>query len=72
MEKVRYLASCPICGARLFKGIPGSVNEVFCPKCKNKLEIQFGSNGIAVHVLSETDIHLGANSAKETQSNIVC
>lgn len=65
MEKGKYLASCPICGTKLFKGLSGSVNEVFCPKCKINLEVKFGNSGVTIFVLSETRDNISPNSAKE-------
>lgn len=72
MENGKYLASCPICGTRLFKGISGSVNEVFCPKCKINLEVKFGSRDVTVLVLSETRNSISPNSSKDIQTNSVC
>ena len=46
MEKVKYKASCPICGRNLFRGVPDSYIEGYCPKCGNFLMIHFGTDGV--------------------------
>ena len=50
MEKITYVASCPICGRVLFKGSPSSYIEGGCPKCGEYLKITFSENGFYVLV----------------------
>lgn len=48
MEKVKFKASCPICGRNLFRGVPDSYIEGNCPKCGSFLLIHFESEGVNI------------------------
>jgi phage FluMu protein Com len=50
MREKTYVASCPICGRTLFKGMPNSYIEGGCPKCKNYLMITFVATGVQATV----------------------
>lgn len=51
MEQIKYKASCPVCGRNLFRGLPDSYIEGYCPKCGSFLVIHFGTDG--VHTATE-------------------
>jgi len=34
---LKYYASCPVCGYRLFKSDEGTQVEIQCPKCKEEV-----------------------------------
>lgn len=46
MEKIKYKASCPVCGRNLFRGQPNSYIEGNCPKCGSFLFIHFEKDGV--------------------------
>lgn len=55
-----YMASCPICGRTLFKGVPDSYIEGGCPKCKSYLMITFTEAGVQANV-SERVVDMGVS-----------
>lgn len=57
MNKNIFMASCPICGRSLFKGVANSYIEGGCPKCKNYLQISYTADGVksVVRAVSEEE-----------------
>ena len=39
MDKKKFFVTCPECGRRLCKAVPGSEMEIECPKCSKPLAI---------------------------------
>lgn len=49
-----YYVVCPECGYKLFKAGDGSNVEIYCPKCKAKLQIEIKDGKIIIQkVLSD-------------------
>ncbi|MBR4394465.1 MAG: hypothetical protein IKT07_10675 [Oscillospiraceae bacterium] len=40
MNNPKFYVTCPACGRRLCKAVPGSELEQECPKCQNTVLIQ--------------------------------
>lgn len=43
-----YYVVCPICGYKLLKAANGAYIEIYCPKCKTKLEIAVNRDGVTI------------------------
>ncbi len=39
IDKMTYYVVCPECGYKLLKAGDGSTIEIYCPKCKGKMQI---------------------------------
>jgi len=39
LDKKKFFVTCPECGRRLCKAVPGSEMEIECPKCSKQLMI---------------------------------
>ncbi len=52
---------CPDCGYKLFKLSYGSNAEIFCPKCKFKLQIEIKDGKVAFYVPFVAESQLGYN-----------
>ena len=46
-----FTSSWPICGRTLLKGTPNSYIEVWCPKCREYLKINFMNEGFQACVI---------------------
>ncbi len=44
---------CPDCGYKLLKAGNGSNVEIYCPKCKAKLQIETNDGKITIQKISE-------------------
>ena len=59
MNNKSYKASCPICGRVLLSGTENSELELYCPKCKTKLNVNFKVYGVTVTVMDNSNITIG-------------
>jgi predicted nucleic-acid-binding Zn-ribbon protein len=41
----KYYATCPYCGRRLCRAVPGSDVDTECPKCNNTVSVQVDMDG---------------------------
>lgn len=49
-----YYVVCPECGYKLLKAGDGSIIEIYCPKCKLKLQIEIKDGKITIlKIISE-------------------
>lgn len=45
MGNSKLYVTCPYCGRRLFKAVPGSEVEQECPKCQNLVLVHVDEDG---------------------------
>ena len=48
----RFYASCSICGHILGRALSGSDSEVFCPKCRSKINYKVAAGTVTVTLLA--------------------
>lgn len=48
IDKMTYYVVCPECGYKLFKLGDGSTIEIYCPKCKGKMQIAVKDGQVTV------------------------
>lgn len=45
---MNYYTVCPSCGYKLLKAGEGSIIEVICPKCSDKINIEIKDNKVVI------------------------
>jgi len=50
-----YYTVCPVCGYKLLKAGEGSIIDITCPKCNNKMNIEIKDGRIVVQRVLRAD-----------------
>ena len=56
LNNAKLYATCPACGRRLCKAVPGSELEQDCPKCQNIVLIQVDPDGKVITQIIQTKV----------------